>query len=75
LSVRIIDSEGTIEEAVKEVYKAMVNKERAEITLQYLCTTDFIHTQFLKYLAKYIGIKKPKKVTHVKIDIFIEEKS
>lgn len=74
MSIRIIDNEGAIEEAVKEVYRAMIDKKKKEVQLQYLCSSDFMHVQFLEYLAKYLGIKKAKKVSHVKIDIYIEEK-
>lgn len=74
MKIRIIDNEGAIEEAVKEVYKAMVDKKKTEVTLQYLCSSNFMHEQFLGYLAKYLGFKKAKKVSHVKIDIYIEEK-
>lgn len=74
MSVRIIDNEGAIEDAVKEIYKAMTDKKKTEVKLQYLCPSDFMHVQFLEYLAKYLGCKKAKKVNHVKIDIYIEEK-
>ena len=74
MTVRIIDNEGAIEAAVKEIYKAMTDKKKTEVKLQYLCSSDFMHVQFLEYLAKYLGLKKAKKVSHVKIDIYIEEK-
>jgi hypothetical protein len=74
LTVRIVDNEGAIEDAVKEIYKAMINKNKTEVQFQYLCSSDFMHVQFLEYLSKYLGLKKAKKVNHVKIDIYIEEK-
>lgn len=74
MTVRIVDNEGAIEDAVKEIYKAMIDKKKTEVKLQYLCSSDFMHVQFLEYLAKYLGLKKAKKVNHVKIDIYIEEK-
>lgn len=74
MTVRIVDHEGAIEEAVKEIYKAMIDKKKTEVKLQYLCSSDFMHVQFLEYLAKYLGLKKAKKAKHVKIDIYIEEK-
>ncbi len=75
MKVHIVDNEGAIEEAVKSIHKAMIDKKKTEVTLSFMCPSDFMHTQFLSYLAKYLGAKKAKKVTHVKVDIYIEEQS
>jgi hypothetical protein len=72
--VLIVDSEGAIETAVKIVYKAMKDKKKQEVNLQFLCTSEWMHLQFLQYLMSYLAAKKAKKVEHVKIDIYIEQK-
>jgi hypothetical protein len=70
----MIDCEGAIEEGVRKIHKAMSNKEKKEVTLTFLCTSEWMHLQFLTYMAYYLGAKKAKKVGHVKVDIYIEQK-
>ena len=70
----IIDSEGAIESGVKLVHKAMKDKTKTPVTLVFLCTTDWMHVQFLTYMVDYLAKKKAKKVEHVKVDIYIEQK-
>lgn len=70
----VIDSEGAIENGAKVVCKAMKDKNKTPVNLRFMCTTDWMHVQFLDYLIKYLAYKKAKKVSHVSIDIYIEEK-
>lgn len=70
-----MDCEGAIEQGVKIVYKAMKDKKKTPVTLSFLVTTNWMHVQFLNHLLKYLSMKKAKKVDHVKIDIYIEEKT
>ncbi len=72
--VMIVDSEGAIENAVKIIYKSMKDKNKTPVSLQFMCTSDWMHVQFLTYMADYLYKKKAKKVDHVKVDIYIEQK-
>lgn len=72
--VIIIDCEGAIENGAKIIYKAMKDKNKTQMNFKFLCTSDWMHVQFLNYLIMYLEQKKVKKVDHVKLDIFIEEK-
>lgn len=72
--VILVDSEGAIEHGVKLVYKAMKDKQKTEINFRFMVTSDWMHVQFLTYLCDYLAKKKAKKVSHVKIDIYIEQK-
>ena len=72
--VLIIDSEGAIENGVKIVYKAMKDKNKTPVNLRFMCSSDWMHVQFLTYLLDYLSKKKVKKVEHVKVDIYIEQK-
>ncbi len=74
--VIMIDCEGAIENAVKAVYKAMKDKDKNPITFEFMCPTDFMHTQFVTQLNEYLIVwKKAKKVSHVKINTYIEGNS
>jgi hypothetical protein len=74
--VIMIDCEGAIENAVKMVYKAMKDKDKNPITFEFMCPTDFMHTQFVTQLNEYLIVwKKAKKVSHVKINTYIEGNS
>jgi hypothetical protein len=70
----IICNEGTVEEAVKQIYKAMSNKKKTPVNLVYFCTTNFMNLMFLSHLKDYLQQRKAKKVDHVKVDIYVEEK-
>lgn len=70
----MIDSEGAIENGVKLVYKAMIDKKKKPVSLQFFCPTDWMHVQFLNHLGNYLALKKAKKVSHVKLDIYVEQK-
>lgn len=70
----IIDSEGAIENGVKIIYKSMKDKSKTPVSLKFMCTSDWMHVQFLTYLVEYLRKKKVKKVDHVKVDIYIEQK-
>lgn len=70
----IIDSEGAIEQGVKVIHKAMKDKEKRQVNLRFMCTSDWMHVQFLQYLISYLEMQKAKRVEHVKIDIYIEQK-
>lgn len=72
--VIIVDCEGAIESGVKIIYKAMKDKEKTEVNLKFMVTSDWMHVQFLTYLLDYLEKKKVKKVSHVKVDIYIEQK-
>lgn len=52
----------------------MKDKTKTPVTLVFLCTTDWMHVQFLTYMVDYLAKKKAKKVEHVKVDIYIEQK-
>jgi predicted RNA-binding protein with RPS1 domain len=69
----IIDSEGAIEASVKTIYNAMKDKEKKPIEFEFMCPTGFMHTQFVNHLNEYLVTwKKAKKVSHVKINIYLE---
>lgn len=70
----IVDSEGAIEEGVKSIHKAMCDKQKKQVNLQFFFHTQWMHYQFLEYLSTYLSAKKAKKVNHVKVDLYIEEK-
>ena len=70
----MIDSEGAIENCTKMVYKAMIDKNKTPISLQFFVPNDWMNLQFLTYLSTYLNQKKAKKVDHVNLDIFVEEK-
>lgn len=72
-NVFIIDCEGAIESAAKQVYKAMMDRKKTKVNLTYFCTTEFMHLMFLRNLAQYLQERKAKKVDHVSIDIFIDQ--
>ena len=71
--VTVISSEGDIEQGVKAIYKAMVHKDKAKKSFRYLVPTQFLYNQLLHYLIYYLKAKKAPKVTHITVDIFIEE--
>jgi len=71
--VTVISSEGDIEQGVKAIYKAMVHKDKPKKSFRYLVPTQFLYNQFLHYLIYYLKAKKAPKVTHITVDIFIEE--
>jgi hypothetical protein len=68
----VVDCEGAIETAVKMIYKAMKDKKKTPVNLRFMCTSDWLHEQFLDYLVYYLSCKKVKKVSHVNVDIYIE---
>lgn len=72
--VIIIDCEGAIEHCTKIVYKAMKDKKKTPVSFRFLCTSDWMHVQFLNHMLTYLKQKKARKVEHVKLDIYIEEK-
>lgn len=71
--VIIVDCEGAIEASVKTIYKAMKDKNKTPIQFEFLCSTGFMHEQFIRHMNEYLLVwKKAKKVDHVKINIYIE---
>lgn len=71
--VYVIGCEGEIEGAAELVYESMMGGAKAQ--LSFLCTTPFMHTQTLRYLAWYLAQKKAPKVKHVTVDIYIEKEN
>lgn len=56
------------------VYKAMKDKKKNPVHFQFFLSTQWMNVQFLRYLSDYLRMRKARKVNHVKIDIYVEEK-
>jgi hypothetical protein len=50
----------------------MKDKTKTPVNLRFMCTSDWLHEQFLDYMVYYLSCKKAKKVSHVNVDIYIE---
>lgn len=70
----IINSEGTMEESIKKVYKAMANTKKTPTRFDFFLTSEFLQKLFVTNLALYLVQKKAKKVKHVQVNIYVEQK-